>query len=153
MKATIMAATAAFGVASALVTGAVAAPATHGSWTFTDYTPDPASLAAADMVHVATGATITSYCQGSRVPSAPQDVTTRSLTVPAAGVLKLRINSTGVWGLDVNNRRGSTLAGIAAAPGAGELSVRLPAGRYTVAACNLGGAPSAQVDYQLVRGR
>ena len=153
MKATIAAAAAALGLASALVTGAQAAPASHGSWTFTDYTPDPASLAAADMVHVVTGAVIKSYCQGSRVPSAPQDVTSRSLTVPAKAVLKLHISSTGAWGLDVNNRTGSTLAGIAAVPGTGDLSVRLPAGRYAVTACNLGGAPTAQVDYQLVRSR
>jgi len=153
MKATIMAAAAALGVASALVNGASAAPPTHGSWTVADYTPDPVSLAAADMLHVATGATVASYCQGSRVPSAPQDVTTHSLTLPRAGLLKLHIASTGAWGLDVSNRRGSTLAGVATAPGAGDLSVRLPAGRYVVTACNLGGAPSAQVDYQLARSR
>lgn len=153
MKATIIAATAALGAVSALVNGAGAAPATHGSWSFADYTPDPSSLAADQTFHMVTGATITSYCHGSRVPTAPQDVTTHAIAVSKRSVLTLHLTSTGVWGVDVNNLRGAALAGITSTPGAGVLSVRLPAGRYAVTACNLGGAPSAQVDYQLTRSR
>ena len=148
MKATIIATAAALGVASALVNGAAAAPRTQGSWSFTDYTADPASLAADDMLHAATGSAITSYCHGSRIPSAPQDVTSHALTVSAPAVLHLHISSTGAWGLDVNNQHGTTLADTATAPGgAGDLSIRLPKGRYTVASCNLGGAPTANVAY------
>ena len=153
MKTTIIAVAAAIGVSSALVNGATAAPVTHGSWSFTDYTPDPGSLAADDMLHVVTGATITSYCHGSRMPTAPQDVTSRPLAVAKPSGLRLHLASTGVWGVDVTNTRGAALAGIATAPGAGDLSVRLPAGRYVVVACNLGGAPTAQVDYTLARSR
>ena len=153
MKATIIATAVAIGVASAVVNGAAAAPATHGTWTYADYTPDPTSLAADDMLHVATGATITSYCHGSRVPTAPQDVTSHSLTLTKPAVLTLHTTSTGAWGVDVNNRRGTTMAGVETTPGTGDLSVRLPAGTYAVTACNLGGAPTAQVDYRLVRSR
>ena len=153
MKATIIATAAALGAVSAVVSGAAAAPATHGSWSFTDYTADPTSLAADDMFHVVTGTTITSYCHGSRVPSAPQDITSHALTLARSTVLTLHMSSTGAWGVDVNNARGSTLAGLVSVPGAGELSVRLPAGRYAVTACNLGGAPTAEVAYQLVRTR
>jgi hypothetical protein len=107
---------------------AMAAPPTHGgTWSFADYTADPGSLAANDAFHTATGASITSYCEGSRVPSVPQDLTVHALKVAGASTLKLHLAATGAWGVDVSTR-----------PGA-----------YVVRACNLGGAPTARVDYSL----
>jgi hypothetical protein len=155
MKATVLAAATALAFVPALTSGAIAASGNDQAWNFTDYTPDPASLAADNVAHTATGTTITSYCHGSRVPSAPQDVTSRPLIVSAPVVLKLRLDTTGAWGVDVV-RHGTSLAGITTTQTggtAGALTVRLRPGRYAVHACNLGGAPTAQVGYRLVRAR
>jgi len=152
MKAMLLAAASALAVAPALTSAASAAPVAHGSWSFADYTPDPSSLAADDAFHVVTGTTITSYCHGTRVPSAPQDVTSRALTVSRPSVLRLSVNATGAWGVDVGSRHGKALAGITttrAATDGTDLRVRLRPGQYVVEACNLGGAPTAQVNYSL----
>lgn len=152
MKAPLIAVAAALAVAPALTSGAAASQGHAGSWSFADYTPDPASLAADDAFHTTTGATVSSYCHGSRVPSAPQDVTSHSLTVARAAVLRLQLTATGAWGVDIASRHGKALTGIttasAAANGTG-LRVRLRPGQYVVRACNLGGAPTARVDYSL----
>ena len=145
MKAPFVAVVAALAVAPALTSGANGAQAHAGSWSFADYTPDPASLAADNAFHAATGTSITSYCHGSRVPSAPQDVTAHPLTVSRSSVLRLVVNTTGAWGVDVASRHGKTRA----ATNGNSLSVRLRPGQYVVRACNLGGAPTAQVHYSL----
>jgi len=127
-----------------------AAPGAHGSWAFADYTPDATSLAADGSLHVLTGANVGSYCHGSRVPSAPQDVNSHSLKVSRRATLQLTVSATGVWGLDVTTTRGNALAGIAAMPGSpSSLKVRLAPGSYVVKACNLGGSPTATVSYML----
>jgi len=145
MKAILVAAASALAIAPALTAGASAAQTSAGSWSFSDYTPDPSSLAADTAFHSATGTTITSYCHGSRVPSAPQDVTTHLLTVSRSSVLRLRVAATGAWGVDVTNRNGKTLAGTTGSA----LRVRLRPGAYVIRACNLGGAPTAQVSYRV----
>ena len=155
MKATVIAAATALAIAPALTSGALAAGANSGHWSFSDYTADPASLAADNAFHTTTGTAITSWCHGSRVPSAPQDVTSRRLTVAGPTVLKLGVEAAGAWGVDVV-RGGKALAGVttAQAPnGAAALSVRLRPGTYVVKACNLGGAPTATVTYRLARTR
>jgi hypothetical protein len=154
MKATVLAAATALAIVPALTSGASAAPASGGAWSFTDYTPDPASLAADNAAHLATGATITSYCHGSRVPAAPQDMNSHLLSVSAPAVLKLHIAATGAWGVDVT-RHSTSLAGISTSRTTGDaqaLTLRLRPGKYAVRACNLGGAPTAQVTYTLARG-
>ena len=92
MKAIVVAAASALALAPAVTSAASAGQATGGSWSFTDYTADPSSLAADDAFHTVTGATITSYCHGSRVPSAPQDVTSHALTVSRTTVLRLSVD-------------------------------------------------------------
>ena len=152
MKATILASAAALAIAPAITTAATAASAHGGAWTFTDYTPDPTSLAADVAFHTVTGTTITSYCHDSRVPSAPQDVNSRLLKVSRPGVLTLHLDATGAWGFDVATKHGVPLAGITttrAATDAASLAVPLRPGQYVVQACNLGGGPIASVDYQL----
>ena len=145
MKAILAATAAALAVAPALTTGASAAQSSAGSWSFSDYTPDPSSLAADSAFHSATGATITSYCHGSRVPSAPQDETSHTLAVSKPSVLRLNLAATGAWGLDVASKSGKALAGTTGSA----LRVRLRPGAYVVRACNLGGAPAAQVSYRV----
>jgi hypothetical protein len=154
MKATVIAAASALAIAPALTCGVLAGQANSGSWSFSDYTPDPSSLAADNAFHTTTGTAITSWCHGSRVPSAPQDVTSRRLTVAAPTVLKLDLDAAGAWGVDVV-RSGKALAGAttAQASNAAALSVRLRPGTYVVKACNLGGAPTATVNYRLARTR
>ena len=150
MKAIVLATASALALAPVVTSAASAAQATGGSWSFTDYTADPSSLAADDAFHTVTGTTITSYCHGSRVPSAPQDVTSHALTVSKTSVLRLSVNATGAWGLDVASRAGKALAGITTTHATdGNLKVRLRPGQYVVQACNLGGAPTAQVSYRL----
>lgn len=155
MKLRVVATASVLAAVPMLASGA-SATATHGgSWTFTDYTPDPATLAAAQMLHTTTGKVATSYC-GSRVPSAPQDVNAHRLTVRTPSVLRLRLSSTGAWGAEVDNLRGTALAAVATgnAPTTDlGLKVRLRPGIYSVSACNLGGAPSARADYQLLPTR
>ena len=145
MKAILVATASALAIAPALTVGASAAQTSAGSWSFSDYTPDPTSLAADAALHSATGTAITSYCHGSRVPSAPQDVTSHTVSVAKTSVLRLSIAATGAWGLDVASRHGKALAGTTGSA----LRVRLRPGAYVVRACNLGGAPTAQVSYRV----
>jgi hypothetical protein len=154
MKATVIAAASALAIAPALTCGVLAGQANSGSWSFSDYTPDPSSLAADNAFHTTTGTAITSWCHGSRVPSAPQDVTSRRLTVAAPTGLKHDLDAAGAGGVDVV-RSGKALAGAttAQASNAAALSVRLRPGTYVVKACNLGGAPTATVNYRLARTR
>lgn len=154
MKARVIAIAAGAALAAApMLTGPASAGATHeGSWAFSDYTPDPVSLAAAEALHVSTGRVVTSYCQGSRVPTAPQDVNAHRLTVRRPSTLQLHVTPTGAWGVEVDTTRGATLAGVATGRSVTSpvaLRVRLRPGSYVVTACNLGGAPDARADYSL----
>ena len=136
------------------VSSASAAPTKSGSLSFVDYTPDATTLAAVESLHVVTGAHITSYCDGSRMPSAPQDVNARQLKVSKRSTIRLTMSTTGVWGLDLATSRGQTLTGIATTPGAPTVvTVRVAPGTYAVKACNLVGGTAATVTYQLTSSR
>jgi len=151
MKRVVIAGAVVAAIAPVLASGAFAATTPGGSWSFTDYTADPGSLAADSAFHVATGANISSYCHGSRVPTAPQDVNTYRLKVAKASQLNLSLSSTGVWGVDIDTAGGTVLAGTAATKPAtpATLNVVVQPGTYVINACNLGGAPTANVNYQL----
>jgi hypothetical protein len=150
MKPIVIVCAAALALAPALATSATAAPVRGGSWDYTDYTADPTAFAAAAELHIATGATITSYCAG-RVPSAPQDVNVHSFRLTAKSSVTVTIANTGLWGVDVKTQSGAPIAGTATSqPSTSptKLVVTLRPGRYSIAACNLGGAPTAHVTYQ-----
>jgi hypothetical protein len=155
MKPIAIVTTAALAAATALASVAAAAAVHGGSWDYTDYTADPASFAADVMLHVVTGATIASYCDGGRVPSAPQDVNAHAFRLTAKSVLTVSMTSTGVWGLEVRTQAGAPIAGTTSQPAATptKLTVTLRPGRYTIAACNLGGAPTAHVTYTVAPAR
>ena len=155
MKAKVVAVTALLAAAPALTAVASAGQTTHGSWSFTDYTPDTAALAAGKALYVTTGRSDTSYCHGGRVPAAPQDVTSHRFRVPASSTLQLTGAASGAWGFEVDNARGATLVGAAtnAAGSTVGLKLRVRPGTYVVRACNLGGAPTAQVSYRLASAR
>jgi hypothetical protein len=139
--------------AAPMLTGsATAASADRGSWSFTDYSPDPGQLAAAQAFYVVTGHAVTSYCRRGRVPTTAQDVNAHPLHVSAPAVLQVHVSTTGAWGVEVDTRRGAALAGVASgrqSTGGLDLRVRLRPGTYAVNACNLGGGPEARADYRL----
>jgi hypothetical protein len=155
MKRVVIAGAVIAAVAPVVAPMAFATTTPGGSWSFTDYTADPGSWAADSAFHVATGAHISSYCHGSRVPSAPQDVNTYELKVARASQLHLSLSSTGVWGVDIDTARGTALVGTAATQPStpATLTTVVQPGTYVINACNLGGAPTASVDYQLTRVR
>lgn len=155
MKPIVIASAAALAVTTALASSATAAPVRGGAWDYTDYTPDPASFAAAAFLHAATGATIPSYCDGGRVPAAPQDVNAHTFRLTAKSTVTVTMTSTGVWGLDVKTQSGAPIVGTTSQPSTSptKLAVTLRPGRYTIAACNFGGAPTAHVSYQVAAAR
>lgn len=153
MKATVLVAAAATTLAVVPLAANAAAPSRtmSGTLSYTDYTPDPAVLAASEMLHTVTGLKVTNYCLGGRVPAVPQDVNVRTLTVSKRSNVKLTMTTTGAWGLDLTDSHDRPLAttstvGTGANPG--QISVgKLAAGRYHVYSCNLGGAATANVAY------
>lgn len=158
MKARVLAIAAGTALAAApMLTASASAGATHeGSWAFSDYTPDPVSLAAAQALYVSTGRAVTAYCQGSRIPTVPQDVNAHRLTVRTPALLQLHVTPTGAWGIEVDSTRGTTLAGVStgrSVTDGAELRVRLRPGTYVVTACNLGGGPDAHAAYTLTPTR
>lgn len=155
MKPIAIITTAALAAATALASTAAAAPVRGGSWDYTDYTADPASFAADEMLHFVTGATITSYCDGGRVPSAPQDVNAHAFRLTAKSVVTVSMTSTGVWGLELKTQAGAPIAGATSQPTTTptKLAVTLRPGSYTIAACNFGGAPTAHVTYTVAPAR
>ena len=153
MNRRVVASASALAVATVLAGVASAAPAGARSLAFTDYTPDPATLAASEALYVGTGLLAKSYCNG-RIPAIAQDVNAHRLVVTAPAVLQLHLSATGAWGMEVDNRQGKALAGLATdrtPTTPADLKVRLRPGTYSVTACNLGGAPSANATYQLTR--
>lgn len=158
MKPTVVIAAAATSLAVASLTvnaaSAASSSTTGGTLSYSDSTPDPAVLAASQMLHVVSGRNVTDYCEGGRVPVLPQDVNSRTISVSKRSTLKLTTTATGAWGVDVTDSHGRALATTSTAgtaPDQGHLTVRLGAGRYRVAACNLGGATTAAVAYTLTR--
>src|SRR3954463_15742967 len=108
-----------------LTSVASAAPSSHGTLSFTDYTPDATVLVAGQALHVLTGKSDTAYCHGGRVPAAPQDVTSRQLKVRTASVLRLAATASGAWGFEVDNSRGATLVGAASSAPASATALKL----------------------------
>jgi len=151
MKATVVIAAAA--LAAVPLTASAAAPSrtTSGTLAYTDYSPDPAVLAASVALHTVTGLNVTNYCLGGRVPAVAQDVNVRTLSLSKRSNVKLTITTTGAWGLDLTDAHDRPLAttstvGTDAKPG--QITVgKLAAGRYHVHSCNLGGAATANVAY------
>jgi len=153
MKATVGIAAAAIAVAAVPLTAHATAPSrtTSGTLSYSDYSPDPAVLAASAMLHTVTGLKVKDYCQGGRVPAVPQDVNVRTLTVSKRSNVKLTLTTTGAWGLDltdVHDRPLATTSTVGTDAAAGRITVgKLAAGRYHVYSCNLGGAATANVAY------
>lgn len=136
-------------VGAAGFTPAVAAPAKakpiKGTWSFTDFTPDPSATAEAQE----TGTD--PYCHGGHIPPSPQDKNSYTLKVKGPGTLTVLGDNTLDWAMELNDSKGNTLAasdGSSPQDKEGVVAALKKAGSYTVVFCNLGGAPTATATYQ-----
>jgi hypothetical protein len=114
-----------------------------GSWSFTDFTPDPT------ITVVAQAKMVDPYCHGT-LPAGPSDVNAHSLKVKGRGTLTVNGSNTGDWAMEVRDAKGRVLAGSdGSSPTTqeGALLTLAKAGTYTVVFCNLTGAPTAKATY------
>ena len=125
-------------VAGTLAAPAVGAPAKpiKESFDYTDATADPTASAPAP-------AGTYDGCDGAITPFAEKGFV---ISLPAKGSLKVKLNNTGDWGLDVRDAKGKVLGSSdGGTPETLEaVTVKIKAaGKYTIVPCNLGGSPIA----------
>jgi hypothetical protein len=134
---------AAAGATPALAAVTAKHKALKGSWTFTDFTPDPT-------VSVMNSAKkLDPHCDGD-VPAGPMDVNAQKIKVSGPGTLTVVGNNTLDWAMEVRDRKGIQLTSSDGGLPQDTEGVVLPlrkAGTYTVVFCNLGGAPTADATY------
>jgi len=109
-----------------------------GSKDYTDTTPDPTG-----------SATDGSDCS-SMLPGDPLKEAGFAITVPAPGKIKVALDNTGDWALEIRDPKGTIIG--SSDGGTPELKEATTvkakkAGKYTIIPCNLGGAPTAKVTY------
>lgn len=115
----------------------------HGTWSFTDFTPDASITATNSASGNAT------YCKG-KLPDGPTDKTAYPLKVKGRGTLSVIGHNTGDWAMMVTDKSGAILAGSDGGTPQDQEGLILPvrkAGTYTVTFCNLTGAPTATANY------
>lgn len=133
------------GVTPALASSAGKPKPLKGTWSFTDFTPDP-TVSVLNTAESRTGST----CEGA-LPAGPTDVNAHTIKVKGKGTLTVDGNNTLDWAMEVRDAKGNQLAvsdgtlpqdkeGIAG------LAITKP-GTYSVVFCNLGGAPTATAAY------
>jgi hypothetical protein len=115
-----------------------------GTWSFTDYTPDPTVDASSDE---------TTHCDG-KLPNGPLDANSHTITVSGRGLLTVTGTNTGDWAMEIKDRAGTPIAGSdGATPEVQEAATaELTKGTYTVVFCNVTGAPTATAKYLFVYG-
>jgi hypothetical protein len=113
-----------------------------GTWTFTDFSPDPTSTPEPAEMH----------CHG-QLPSAPGDVNEQKVKIAKTGYLTLTGHNQLDWAMEVRNAAGDVLMGTDGSdvntPEGGE--VYLTKGTYSVVYCNLEGEPEITVDWSFKR--
>jgi hypothetical protein len=112
-----------------------------GTWTYTDYTPDPTVLPNPGEQH----------CSGGSVPAGPTDVNSQKLVVKKTSTLTLTSHNALDWAMEIHNSSGSNITG---SDGAGStdpenMTIALTKGTYSVIYCNFSGEPEITVDYSL----
>jgi hypothetical protein len=115
----------------------------HGTFSYTDVTPDPTVTANSDAA---------THCHGN-VPASPTDVNSHSLTVKGKGILTVVGHNMGDWAMEVRDKRGNVLAGSdGSSPTDPEGTVvgLTKAGTYSVVYCNLEGEPTTTATYKFV---
>ena len=116
-----------------------------GTWSYTDYTPDP-TVSVVNEAEMRSGST----CEGA-IPAGPTDVNVHTLKVKGKGTLAVIGNNTLDWAMDVRDAKGNQI-GSSDGPfpqdkeGIAGLTLAKP-GTYSVIFCNLGGAPTATATY------
>jgi hypothetical protein len=133
-------------VAVVCVVGVVLAiPATaatrtkKGTWTYTDFTPDPTTLPNPASQHCT-----------SDVPSGPADVNVHILKAPAKGNLKLVSHNQLDWAMEIRTAKGVTIAGTDGGDidTPENMNIILKKGKYQVVYCSFAGEPQIEVDYK-----
>ncbi|MFL5342143.1 MAG: hypothetical protein ACJ8F7_18510 [Gemmataceae bacterium] len=143
-------------IAIAALVAAVAAPGhaglrytatKKGTWTFTDFTPDP--TADSDVMHHCTGAT--TLAGGQHLPPSPMDHNVQPVKISGPGMLMVTGHNTGDWAVEIIDPKGVTIAGDDSnPPDAESVMARLSKpGTYKVMWCNLTGEPQISVSYSL----
>ena len=106
------------------------------NFTYTDATADP--TASADDALGGYG--------GCDEKVAPFKETGFSVSLPAKGVLKVKLTTTGDWALDVRDAKGKVLGSMDGGMPTDQEAVTVKikaAGKYFIVPCNVGGAPDA----------
>ena len=112
-----------------------------GTWTFTDVTPDPSSIADS-----------AGRCVGRPVPASPVDhnMETVKLTKKRQTFSVMSHNAAD-WAMELHDAKGNVLAAVDAAdPFAPEgVTMMLKRGTYKVYYCNFAGEPQITVDWSI----
>jgi hypothetical protein len=116
-----------------------------GTWSYTDYSIDPTpSVTSAAGNHP--------YCHDP-LPASPADVNVHTIKVKGRGVLSVAGQTTGDWGMEVDDAKGTVLGtsdGTQPQDQEGTIVDLTKAGTYSVLYCNFGGAPTATAKYRFV---
>ncbi len=142
-------------LAAAIVSAAPSAfakPATSGSgsgsilqsgtWTFTDFTPDPTTLQEPAERH----------CHGT-IPAGPADVNAQPIKLKKGGRLELTAHNMLDWAMEVHDKNGNVITGTdgGGATDPENMDVILSKGSYIVVYCSFAGEPSITVDYEVTK--
>jgi hypothetical protein len=126
-------------VAVTLALPATAAVKTKkGTWTYTDFTPDPTTLPNPASQHCT-----------SDVPSGPADVNVHTLKAPERGTLRLISHNQLDWAMEIRYK-GATIAGTDGADvdTPENMNIILKRGKYKIVYCSFLGEPQIEVDYR-----
>jgi hypothetical protein len=118
--------------------GVGAKPATSGTWTFIDATPNPSNFG---------------ECMNTTVPSSPADVNTFPVKVTKKTATLTTVSHNALdWAAEVRDSKGNIIATSDQPIGGSQaenLALTLRKGSYTVSYCNWSGEPTITVDWEL----
>jgi hypothetical protein len=137
---TVLAAVAAVAMVLAIPSAAAGAKTKtiKGTWTYTDFTPDPTTLQDPASQH----------CSGD-VPAGPADVNVQILKAPAKGNLRLTSHNQADWAMEIRTAKGVTIAGTDGGDvdTPENMNIILKKGKYQIVYCSFAGEPQITVDY------
>jgi hypothetical protein len=109
-----------------------------GTWTYTDFTPDPTTLQNPASQH----------CTGN-IPAGPADENVHILKAPAKGSLRLVSHNQADWAMEIRTAKGTTIAGTDGADvdTPENMNIILRKGKYQIVYCSFAGEPQIEVDY------
>jgi hypothetical protein len=112
-----------------------------GTWTFTDFTPDPTVFPNPGEQH----------CSGGALPAGPTDVNSQELVVKKTSTLTLTSHNAMDWAMEVRTSDGTWITGVdGPLPTDPEnMTISLSKGKYEVVYCSFAGEPEITVDYSL----